>query len=209
MFSNAGIVSSRSLSGTVTVLAYGVDLTGGSIDAGTGTVRLLPNTNEPVAVGGSERTVPFHISSAGLGNVTAGTVSIGDLANNALLYLGGSINLVGPGPAGKYNLNLLSGGDYAGAGRAIALGGKELIVTSVGSVSTGWVSAGSQASAGGGQIQFASGGPLLVDGNLIAQNGSITLLSGAGDTGSARWQDDLGEGRECDYPEHWCCRRIN
>lgn len=175
-----GALNCTAANAVVTVSAYGLDFGSGSINAGTGTVRLQPNGNQNVRVGGTGGASSFYVSAGELQRVTAGTLSIGDSGKTGTVYLSGNINVGGAGPAGIYNLELLSGGSYVGTGRAITLGGKTLSVSAGGTIDTGWVSGGVQGVPGVNQIQFEAGGALYVNGNLTTQKGSIVLSAGAG-----------------------------
>lgn len=138
--------SVSSASAPVDITAADIAITGStlpsipnpSIFAGVSTVTLAPaGSSQIIELGGNSTVGGFHVTSAVLGVISAGTVTING-ANNGLLTVTGNLDVSGVGP-GAFNLDLISGGSILSDGGTItggllsssALTGSVSLVTSV------------------------------------------------------------------------------
>jgi hypothetical protein len=109
---DGNLVNGAAISGTgVTLTADRQDLTGGTVNAGTGTVTLRGFTAaRPVQLGASDPAAWLALTDGELDTITAGRVDVGSSGGGAI-EVGGAI-----APANTAALRLIGGGGFAGPG---------------------------------------------------------------------------------------------
>lgn len=171
VLSVSGGSSIGSNGGQISLESLGIDI-GGTLDAGTGTIVLNPFDGVDVKLAdnadGDGDDAVYDLNAAELGQITAGTLQVGSTGKTGDLILSGDLDVSGVGPAGAYNLDLRTGGDYIGTGQTVTLGNRALTVTTLGTVDTGAVS-GNNA-----DVSFSAGDTLTVN-DILAVNGTGTI----------------------------------
>jgi hypothetical protein len=133
----AGKTLSTSNNSPITITAGDTNFAG-SLYAGTGIVSLLPDAHQNVAVASTAVFAgDFNVLAAALGNISAGTLVIGQASDTGLFTTHGNIAVSAATGPGQYNLILNSGGNFTNQFYEITLGGKTLNVTAGGSLNTG------------------------------------------------------------------------
>ncbi len=149
--------------------------TTGALNAGTGTITLRSNTAQAHNVGITTKDATYDISSSELGRMTAGTVSVGDAAQNNAVTINNPLNLSGSG-AGRYNLTLNTAGAITTGANALTLGDKDLNFTAGGNLNTAIITG-----TAGSNVSLSSGNLLTLGGALSAD---ILSLSATGASGN-------------------------
>lgn len=169
----------RTNNGPISLESLSLDL-GGTLDAGTSTIVLNPYDSVDTMVADNADSdgddAVYDVNTAELGNITAGTLQIGNTARTGNMTLNGNVNLSGAGPAGAYNLSLNTGGNYTATGQTVTSGDKNFSVTAGGTLNTGTVTGGAS------DVSFSAGDTLTVDGNLTTNAaGSVNLATTSND----------------------------
>ena len=175
------LTSGQTLSSTnapISITASDISLQG-SVNAGSGTVSLIPCSNsQPILVAGSSVVGgSFNVTTSNLNAIVAGTVAIGSGTATSSITLAGSLSMPSSGTAGTtaglYNLTLQNGGagsTYNGNGNTINMQGQNLTVSVVGTLNTGT----GLISGSTGTINLTGGGVTIGTGG-ISQSGPATV----------------------------------
>ncbi|MGE0201194.1 MAG: MBG domain-containing protein [Candidatus Melainabacteria bacterium] len=142
--------------------------TSGKINAGTGTVTLLPNIAESITLGGATKGSALDLTANELSKINAGALRVGSTALAGGMTLVGNVDVSGAG-YGNYNLDLRNAGSYTAGSSVITLGGKQASIQTGGSLTSGEIAGGTAGSA----ISLVSGQNLTTTSALTADN--VTL----------------------------------
>lgn len=151
----------------ITITASDISF-GSAVNAGTGTVTLLPNSALSISVGGAGGS--FSVLGSDLANITAGTLIVGTTSQAGDFTVASNINVAGTG-AGKYSLEFNTGGNYTAVGQTITLGTHTFAVNALGTLNTGTVTGGNTT------VQLTGGTGMTVSGSVSATAGTIDLAT--------------------------------
>ncbi|MBX2861682.1 MAG: filamentous hemagglutinin N-terminal domain-containing protein [Vampirovibrio sp.] len=161
--------------GSITLGGARIDINS-TVDAGAGSINLLPSRNKNIDVGGASDNADngsrIDISVQEMNRLSAGEVTIGSTDYTGNVDVIRNINLTG-----LYDLTLANGGNINAAGRAWTFGGQELNANALGNVTLTAPQALSLGSITGNNVTLTAGGADILNSTGGAVDLSATSLS--------------------------------